>query len=396
MGNETAKNAYLDWAKKANPDFVFPNRLFEVFVLNWSIKQTPTDAKALYYLGNYWYANRQYSEAIACWEKSVEINEFFPTVHRNLSLAYYNKLQDSQKSVEAMQKAFDLDPTDARILMELDQLYKNLNYAPQERLNLLENNLDLVEQRDDLYLERIILLNQQGEYHQAKYLIIKRIFHPWEGGEGKVVGQFLISQIELAKIALSEEHFEESMSLLNETDNYPHNLGEGKLYGVQENDINYLKGLVYLSLSEKQKANQYWQAASTGLSEPVQAVFYNDQQPDKIFYQGLALRKLGDSAQADAIFRKLIAFGENHLNDEIKIDYFAVSLPDLMVFDVDLNSRNQIHCYYMIGLGYLGLNQFEQSIKYFEKAKKGNINHQGAILHQKMIEFLEVEMSVVL
>ena len=396
MGNETAKNAYLDWAKKANPDFVFPNRLFEVFVLSWSIKENPNDAKALYYLGNYWYANRQYLEAIAFWERSVAINDFFPTVHRNLSLAYYNKLQDSQKSVEAMQKAFDLDPTDARILMELDQLYKNLNYAPQERLNLLENNLDLVEQRDDLYLERIILLNQQGEYHRAKYLISKRIFHPWEGGEGKVVGQFLISQIELAKIALSEEHFEESMSLLNETDNYPHNLGEGKLYGVQENDINYLKGLVYLSLSEKQKANQYWQAASTGLSEPVQAVFYNDQQPDKIFYQGLALRKLGDSAQADAIFRKLIAFGENHLNDEIKIDYFAVSLPDLMVFDVDLNSRNQIHCYYMIGLGYLGLNQFEQSIKYFKKAKQGNINHQGAILHQKMIEFLEVEMSVII
>ena len=42
------------------------------------------------------------------------------------------------------------------------------------------------------------------------------------------------------------------------------------------------------------------------------------------------------------------------MHDEVKIDYFAVSLPDLVIFDDDLNKRNKIHCLYMEGLGYLG------------------------------------------
>ena len=36
----------------------------------------------------------------------------------------------------------------------------------------------------------------------------------------------------------------------------------------------------------------------------------------------------------------LIAYGEAHLFDEMKIDYFAVSLPDLLIFEEDLNRKN--------------------------------------------------------
>lgn len=58
-----------------------------------------------------------------------------------------------------MEKAFELDKTDSRIFMELDQLYKKMGRAHAERLALLEEHLDLVEQRDDLCIERITLYN---------------------------------------------------------------------------------------------------------------------------------------------------------------------------------------------------------------------------------------------
>ncbi len=45
------------------------------------------------------------------------------------------------------------------------------------------------------------------------------------------------------------------------------------------------------------------------------------------------------------------------MNDNIKIDYFAVSLPDLLIWEDDLNKRNKIHCHYLVGLGYLGLKE---------------------------------------
>ncbi|HUP13628.1 MAG TPA: hypothetical protein VM187_15510, partial [Niastella sp.] len=65
-------------------------------------------------------------------------------------------------------------------------------------------------------------------------------------------------------------------------------------------------------------------------------MFYNDQQPDKIFYQGLAWHALGEKEKAKLIFLTLVDYGKAHLHDEVKIDYFAVSLPDLLIFEDDL------------------------------------------------------------
>jgi tetratricopeptide (TPR) repeat protein len=382
----------LELCKKASamkPDFCFPNRMEEVNVLQTAIAIYPADARAPFYLGNYWYAHRQYEEALACWELSRSLDPKFATVHRNLALAYHNKQQDAGKALESLEKAFALDQHDARVLMELDQLYKKLNKSHKTRVALLEKHLNETEYRDDLYLERVTLYNQLGRYDDAKRLIATRKFHPWEGGEGKVVGQFLICHLELAKAAIVEGKFSEALSLLEQVETYPHNLGEGKLYGTQENDIHYLLGCVYESLGNEERASEYFLKASTGISEPVQAIFYNDAQPDKILYQGLALKKLNDINKAEAIFNRLIAFGQQHMNDKIKIDYFAVSLPDLLVFDQDLDLRNRIHCHYMMGLGYLGLGNGNtaKAEEHFNTILGLDVNHQGALIQKKMIQY---------
>lgn len=376
-------------AMSLKSDYCFPNRIEDVNVLQTAISLNPSDPKANYYLGNYWYANRQYIEAVACWEKSRELDPQFPTVHRNLALAYHNKMQDAGKALHALEKAFALDPQDARVLMELDQLYKKLNKPHQFRLTLLENHLKETEDRDDLYLERIALYNLLGKHQKAKELITARTFHPWEGGEGKVVDQFLICHIELAKQAIINHDFPEALALLQSAEKYPHNLGEGKLYGKAENDIHYLKGCAYECLGDNTLALASFEKSSKGNSEPMQAFFYNDQQPDKIFYQGLALRKLNQHTRAEMIFRRLIEFGKEHLHDKIRIDYFAVSLPDLLVFDQNLDLRNKIHCVYMMGLGYLGLANGNTALaeENFNSILELDINHFGAIIHKKMIGF---------
>jgi len=131
-------------------------------------------------------------------------------------------------------------------------------------------------------------------------------------------------------------------------------------------------------------AKIYWEKASKGLHEPSAAMFYNDQQPDKIFYQGLALLKLGLTEKASECFKNLKKHGEKHLKDEFKIDYFAVSLPDLQIWDDNLNRRNEIHCRYLIGLGLLGLGQTEEAADQFEKVLSMDINHAGAYIHQRL------------
>jgi tetratricopeptide (TPR) repeat protein len=376
-------------ASAMKPDYCFPNKIEDVTVLQTAITLYPADPKAPFYLGNYWYAHRQYAEALTCWEASLNLDTRFPTVHRNLALAYHNKLHDANKALQALEKAFALDTRDARVLMELDQLCKKLNKPHNTRLALLEQHLEATTYRDDLYLERVTLYNQLGQYGQAKTLTATRQFHPWEGGEGKVVGQYLICHLELAKIAITEGRFAVARALLEQLDTYPHNLGEGKLYGTQENDIHYLKGCVYENLGNTEQAMEYFTKASQGAGEPVQAIFYNDQQPDKILYQGLALKKLNENKKAEAIFKRLIDFGLQHMSDKIKIDYFAVSLPDLLVFDQNLDLRNKIHCHYMMGLGYLGLGNGHTGLaeENFNIILSLDINHQGAIIHKNMIGY---------
>jgi len=395
LNNQTIANAYFNKAAITSPDYCFPNKIEDMMVLESAINNNSGDAKAYYYLGNYWYARRQYIEAIGCWEKSMQLDDRFPTVLRNLSLAYHNKLNDPTSSLRLLKKAFELDSSDARVLMELDQSYKIQNYPSSQRLELLEKNLSLVAMRDDLYLERISIYNQLGNFEKAKELIEVRKFHPWEGGEGKVVNQFLICHIELAKKALNEEKNEYALQLLNVIDIYPYSLGEGKLYDTQENDINYLKGCAYEALGLKQEAREKFALATKGISEPAQAIFYNDPQPDKIFYQGLAWLKLGKENSAKEIFNKLISFGKQHLHDKIAMDYFAVSLPDLLVFDQDLDMKNTLHCHYLIGLGFLGLGKIEEAKNNLQKVLNSNINHQGAAIHLDMIEFLAQPSKVV-
>ena len=384
LADKDAKVVFEKAAAHA-PEFCFPNRLEAILALECAQSKNLQDAKAPYYLGNLWYDKRQYTEAIASWEKSASIDDKFPTVLRNLSLAYFNKLNMQGKALKILEKAFDIDPSDARILMELDQLYKRICRPHTERLAFLDKYFELVDQRDDVYLEYVTLCNQVGNYNKAMELISKRKFHPWEGGEGKVTAQYQLARVELAKEFIAQKKYKLAIESLEQCMVYPANLGEGKLEGAQENDFHYWLGCAYDGLGNTENANVNWELAKEGNTEPAAAIFYNDQKPDKIFYQGLALLKLGRTEEANVRFDKLIAFGEKHLDEQIKLDYFAVSLPDLLIWDDDLSFRNKVHCHYMLGLGYLGYGNVEKAKFHFKSAINKDINHQGVQIHLALI-----------
>ena len=382
---EQARSFFIMGAA-TNAQGCFPNRIEDIAVLQMAATLNEADAKAPYYLGNLWYDKRQYNEAINCWEMATQRNASFPTPFRNLGIAYFNKRNDATKALSCYETAFTLDKTDARVLMELDQLYKRLNKEPKARLTFLEEHSAVVEQRDDLYLERAALYNFIGEHERAYELIMQRQFHPWEGGEGKVSGQYIYSLVAMAGKHIKAKLYEKAITCLEQAQVYPNNLGEGKLHGAQENDIFYWLALAYEGLGNKEKANTCLQKATQGLAEPTAAMFYNDQQPDKIFYQGLAWNALGEKEKASLIFSKLVDYGKAHLKDEVKIDYFAVSLPDLLIFEDDLNVRNQTHCYYMMGLGYLGLKNTKEATDCLNNALRNDCMHFGAKTHVEVIQ----------
>lgn len=364
-------------ALESCPDYCFPNRLEAILALRCAMERNSGDAKAPYYLGNLYYDKRQYDLAMEAWETSAQLDDSFPTVWRNLALGYFNKHDDASKAISCMERAFELDTTDSRILMELDQLYKRVQRPHSVRLAFLQQYPELIARRDDLVLEEITLLNQTGEYEKAKTLLDARVFHPWEGGEGKVSGQYQFARVELAKLALVAGDNLRAVALLEECLVYPHHLGEGKLYGAQENDFYYFLGCAHHALGNEVKAKECWEQATLGPTEPAAALYYNDAKPDKIFYQGLALLRLGRPDEANGRFHRLATYGEKHLFDKVVMDYFAVSLPDLLIWEDSLDVRNEIHCKYMMALGYYGLGLVEKSRILLDELETLDCNHMG-------------------
>src|SRR5699024_1794135 len=136
-GDSGAQKTHMERARQLSPDRVFPNRLYDIIVLTFILNENPKDDKAYYYLGNLWYDKRQYEEAKNCWELAVKLNPGFPTTQRNLGIVYYNKFNEKEQAILAYEKAFACSLTqggDARILFELDQLYKQENEQPNKRL----------------------------------------------------------------------------------------------------------------------------------------------------------------------------------------------------------------------------------------------------------------------
>lgn len=385
LGKTAEAQIAIATAEKEPADYCFPNALEAIEALQCVVDFAGKAPKALYYLGNLWYDKRRYPTAIAAWERSSREDETFPTVWRNLSLAYFNKMNRPDEAVTLLEKAFRLDHTDARVLMELDQLYKRLNRPHIERLCFLEQHIDIVMTRDDLYLEYVTLLNQTGQYREAIRRIDQRKFHPWEGGEGKVPAQYQLARLELAKELINRKKYDDALALIDECYIYPTHLGEGKLPGAQENDFNYYKAYILQQQGRPEEAHSLFVKACSGNSQPAAAMYYNDQKPDKIFYQGLAYRKLGEEEKARSRFNQLITYGEEHLFDRFKMDYFAVSLPDLLIWEDDMDKKNRIHCNYLMALGHLGLGNRTKAEHFFDIAASMDNNHQGVQIHRKLM-----------
>ena len=128
---------------------------------------------------------------------------------------------------------------------------------------------------------------------------------------------------------------------------------------------------------DEEKRERAFKLAARGKFELTSAMYYNDQPPEMMYYAAKAIEELGDRDEAQNRFDTFIDYANIHMNDNIKIDYFAVSLPDFLIFDADLNKKNKVHCLFMKSLGYLGKGDKEKAKKYALKGLEIDKCHAG-------------------
>ncbi len=353
-GNAKAAREAAERAEKLTTDLCFPNRVIECVILEYAAGLLKKGARVYYYLGNLLYDKKQYEKACECWEKATAAEPALAPAHRNLSIAYFNH-GDRSKAAERIAKACELEPGNSRFLLEQDQLLKKLGRPAKERLAILEKRKKIIPDRYALMLAYVSLLNETGRYEKALGLLMGYTFHVWEGGEGKVADEYKKALFALAEAALKKGSYEEALEYAKRTLSYPDNLGEGKLDNVPDNRAYYVMGCAYKKLGDEKRAAKCFKKATEGSQIPEPVRYYNDQPSDYIYYQGLAFHELGDDEKAKKSFHQLIIFGEQHSFDKVGYDFFAVSMPELEVYQDDIQARSDDYCRRMTELGRKGL-----------------------------------------
>jgi tetratricopeptide (TPR) repeat protein len=342
----------LRQARALAPDYFFPSRLHDQLVLEWAVAQPGADRNAAYGLGNYLFDKKRHADAIASWETARAADPGFATVWRNLGIAYWNVRRDGAAARAAYQNARKCSPNDARLFAEFDQLRAKLNDPATDRLEALRARLDLVAERDDCTVALAALYNATGQPEAALATLLSRRFHPWEGGEGKVLRQYTTARLLLGEKALTAgqaagalEHFQLAMQP-------PANLGEAYHLLQAKADVNYWTGRALRALGREAEAIACFEASASEAGD-FQAMAVTEHS-ELSYYRGLALRELGREAEARALFADLAAFAQRKLASRAKLDYFATSLPLLLVFEDDLDQLQHREADHLLALAKAG------------------------------------------
>ena len=339
LGEQEKSGKSLRSAREFRPDYFFPSRLHEAAILEWALAQPGADRNAAYGLGNFLYNKKRHLEAIASWESARSADAAFATAHRNLGIAYWNARRDAAAARASYEKALAADPADSRLVSEFVQLRAKLGDSAADRLAFLESHRALVLDRDDATVELAALYNETGQPQKALDLLTSRSFHPWEGGEGKVLRQYTTARLLLGQAALTAGDAAKALEHFNLAMETPDRLGEKYHLLQAKADVTFWQGKALRALDREQEAAAKFEAAAaeSGDFQGMAVTAYSELT----VFKALALRELGREADARAVLEAMAAHAVAELGIPARIDYFATSLPNLLVFDEDIQESKK-------------------------------------------------------
>jgi tetratricopeptide (TPR) repeat protein len=354
LGEKDKSQASLRAARDLTPDYFCPSRLHEAAVLQWALVQPGPDRNAAFGLGNFLYDKKRHLDAIAAWEAARAADSAFATAHRNLGIAYWNARRDAAAARASYEKALTCDPNDSRLISEFVQLRAKLGDSAEDRLEFLEGHRALVLERDDATVELAALYNETGQPQKALDLLTSRSFHPWEGGEGKVLRQYTTARLLQGQAALAAGDAEKALEHFNLAMETPDRLGEKYHLLQAKADVTYWQGKALRALGRESEALTKFEAAAAE-SGDFQCMAVTAFSELTVF-KALALRELGRESEARQVLEAMAAHAEAESKIPARIDYFATSLPNLLVFEEDIQESKKAWTRHLLQLAKENLN----------------------------------------
>jgi tetratricopeptide (TPR) repeat protein len=236
-------------------------------------------------------------------------------VLRNLGFNSLVTARDPKSAIAYLERAMEADPTDGRILMELDLLYSYTDQEDRSRA-AFEKYSSTVMQRDQLVQRWVHLMLQVEGYERAAQLLDSTRFFARES-RANIHAAFAEAHNGIGETLLAEGDAEGALEQFKLSMEYPENLAEGALPNESFARSKYLQGVARSRLGQPGLAKAIWQQVS---EYPVQPL------SEGVIYQALALRKLGKGQEADRKLKQLVAACEAELETkESPVRLFVLS-----------------------------------------------------------------------
>jgi tetratricopeptide (TPR) repeat protein len=317
QGHAERASQSLQLAGKAPYAKVFPNRLADAQVLDEALQSSPLDSHAQYLLGNFLFAHGRYDAAARLWSQALGEGFEYSVLMRNLGLHAWQVKKDLASAAGFYESAIRLAPGDYRLYVDLDDLYFRLNKT-EAREKLFAQAPGAVLERDTVRVRRALLETQKRHYEQALELLTRHRFKPWEGGR-MVREMYVLANVQMGRQALEAKKFSEAEKAFRRALEYPVGLGVGRPDKPHDEEALYGLGESLAREGKSEAAREAWrQAAEQGKTGARTANLF----------RGLALRRLGESQEADKILKALAAaIFQKKPSAE---DFYAAGLLDLL------------------------------------------------------------------
>lgn len=332
LGRRDDARVAAERATQVEGRYCLPSRLDDISALQTVVAEFGPDARALALLGHWYYDRGRRTEAIDVWSAALDAGaegETAVIVHRNLGVAAYNVTGDHTRARDHYEAARALAPHDSKLLFERDQLAARLGEDSATRLARLEGDRALVAERDDLTVVYAHLLLDVGRAPEAYDVLVSRRFQPWEGGEGQVLGAWDRTALALAAAALAEGRPADARATLERTQTLPRSLGEARHPLANQAVLQLALGDALDALGDP-AARDHWARAAHAEGD------FTDMSTRpfsaQTYYSVLGLRRLGEWDAADALTTRLADYTEQLATTPATIDYFATSLPTMLLF----------------------------------------------------------------
>ncbi len=348
----------LKQAENMDEGYCFPSRIMDIAILDHAIETNPNGAKAYYYLGCLYYDRFDCDRAISLWEKAIELAPEYAKAYRNLALAYFDKKHDYLGAKLCMENAIRYLPEEPRLIMEYQQLLKNMDFSPRHRMSVYDKFEKVAFKRDDCYLDMITLKCLAGEYETAIDMAKQHRFHIYEGGEGKLTKLHAWMHVLYGNRLMDSGDLKKAEEIYLNGINMPQSYGEAKTFFNQEAHIYYYLGILTERLGGE--AKEYYESAAV----------YKAAVSEISLFRAMALRKLGKFSEAREVLEEMIAVGNNSINNCDRRTYYGVGSPSPMPFEDDIEKNNLINGYTLKAFALLGLGSFNEAEKCIDKIKE--------------------------